>query len=144
MIQKRTACYCAFCKTTRKVYTSQFLNIWGIAGILIFSYILTLVIWEHPDIRGLGVFGFTLVIAESFTQLRWRQSMICQNCGFDAVLYIKDKNLAAAKIKDYMKIRESKPEFLLKPSLPRAQHSKDKKLELKVNNPISTNLSLHG
>ena len=152
MVQKRVECYCAYCRTKRKVYKSKYLNYMGVFGILTFSYVLTLAIWEQTDVRGLFILGVSLLLAEGFTQLRWRQSMICQNCGFDAVIYVKDKNLASAKIKAFMKIRENDPKFLLKPLLPiqkqklshssiEINQSKTNQKEAFVNN---SNLSLLG
>ncbi len=118
MVQQRIQCYCAYCRTKRKVYKSKYLNHFGVLGIIIFSYVLTLAIWDQTDIRGLFILGLCLLLAEGFTQLRWRQSMICHNCGFDPVIYVKDKNLASVKIKDFMKMRDDDPKYILKPLLP--------------------------
>lgn len=84
---------------------------------VLLSYVMTYVIWHQPDIRGLVILGTFLMIGESATQLRWRQSLVCQHCGFDPVIYVKSPELAGAKIKDFMKTRSERPEFLLKPVL---------------------------
>lgn len=117
MIQNRKSCYCAFCKNTRKVYTSKHLGMMGIVGMVLLSYVMTHAIWHQPDPRGLVILGALLLGGESCTQLRWRQSLLCQHCGFDPVLYMKSPDLAAVKIKAYMKMRSETPEFLLKPAL---------------------------
>ncbi|MFN3455338.1 MAG: hypothetical protein ACK41T_10300 [Pseudobdellovibrio sp.] len=117
MIQQRSSCYCAFCKNTRKVYTSKHLNFAGIISLVVLSYIVSYLIWGGPDVRGLGILAILLVVTEGFTQLRWRQSMICLNCGFDPIVYLRDPQAAAQKIKDFMKYRAERPEYLLKPAV---------------------------
>lgn len=117
MIQKRNSCYCAFCKTSRKIYTSKHLNFIGIIGLILLSYVLSYVIWQRPDSRGLFILGFLLFISEGSAQLRWRRSMVCQNCGFDPVVYVKNPELAGLKIKEFIKMRAENPDFLLKPAL---------------------------
>lgn len=117
MIQNRKSCYCAFCKNTRKVYTSKHLSMMGIIGLVLLSYVMTFVIWHQPDVRGLVILGTLLMMGESATKLRWRQSLLCQHCGFDPMLYMKNPELAAVKIKAFIKTRSEDPAFLLKPAL---------------------------
>lgn len=136
MIKNRKACYCAFCKNTRKVYSSKHMSMVGIVGMVLLSYVMTHVIWHQPDIRGLVILGTLLLLGEGATQLRWRQSLLCQHCGFDPILYMKSPQLAAVKIQDYMKTRSEKPEFLLKPALNLASR--------RAPSRGGENLSLHG
>lgn len=117
MINNRKSCYCAFCKNARKVYSSKHMSLVGIIGMVILSYVMTHVIWHQPDIRGLVILGALLMVSEISIKLRWRQSLLCQHCGFDPVLYMKSPQAAAVKIQDYIKTRSEKPEFLLKPAL---------------------------
>ncbi|AZZ37152.1 hypothetical protein CIK05_10235 [Bdellovibrio sp. qaytius] len=117
MIKNRKACFCAFCKNSRKVYSSKHMSVMGIIGMVILSYVMTHVIWHQPDARGLVILGALLMVSEISIKLRWRQSLLCQHCGFDPVLYMKSPQLAAVKIQDFMKTRSEKPEFLLKPAL---------------------------
>ncbi len=51
---------------------------------------------------------------EVFSQLKWRASMICRNCGFDPVVYIQDPEQAGLKIKAFMKKRSDSPGHLLR------------------------------
>lgn len=116
-MQNRKSCFCAFCKNTRKVYTSKHMSLSGIVGMVVLSYVMTYAIWHQPDIRGLVILGTLLMVAEGATQLRWRQALVCQHCGFDPVIYVRSPELASVKIKDFMKMRSERPEFLLKPAL---------------------------
>lgn len=115
--QNRKSCYCAFCKNTRKVYSSKHMSLAGIIGMVLLSYVMTYSIWHQPDPRGLIILASLLMIGEGATQLRWRQALICKHCGFDPVIYMKNPELAGAKIKEFMKLRSERPEFLLKPVL---------------------------
>ncbi|MES2801090.1 MAG: hypothetical protein V4654_01240 [Bdellovibrionota bacterium] len=89
----------------------------GIIGMVLLSYVMTFVIWHQPDVRGLVILGTLLMVGESCTKLRWRQSLLCQHCGFDPMLYMKNPELAGVKIKAFMKTRSEDPSFLLKPAL---------------------------
>jgi len=147
MIQKRSECYCAFCKNTRKIYTSKHLNFAGIVGLILFSYLLTHILWQHADVRGLAILALFLVVGEGFSQLRWRQSMVCTHCGFDPVLYIKDVSQAAVNIQNFIKRRSEKPEYLLKPALKlpvRKMIHSDLNNQQQEHISIGKNLSLRG
>ena len=139
-VQNRKSCYCAFCKNTRKVYSSKHMSLSAIVGMVLLSYVMTYAIWHQPDIRGLIILGTLLMVGESATQLRWRQSMVCQHCGFDPVIYVRSPELAGAKIKDFMKTRSERPEYLLKPALNLAT----RRAPAVNTQPRGENLSLRG
>lgn len=104
---------------------------------------MTFVIWHQPDARGLIILGIFLLIGETTMQMRWRQSLMCQHCGFDPVLYVKNPDFAAAKIKEHLKVRSEKPEYLLKPAL----NLPKRKAPIMVAEPLEragANLSLRG
>lgn len=95
------------------------MNFFGIISLVVLSYVLSFLIWGGSDVRGLVILALMLVVSEGFAQLRWRQSMICLNCGFDPIVYLRDPQMAAKKIQDFMKYRSEKPEYLLKPPVNR-------------------------
>ena len=113
----RKSCYCAFCKVPRKVYSSKNLSLVSVVSLVGFSLLLTYLIWQTLDPRGLFILALFLFTGEIFHQMRWRQSMICSNCGFDPVLYIRDPEKAGLKIKDFLDYRAERPEYLLKPAV---------------------------
>lgn len=114
-LAERKSCYCAFCKVQRKVHSSKNLTLMSVIGLLGLSLLVTYIIWQTLDPRGLFILGLFLFVGEIFHQLRWRQSMICSNCGFDPVLYLKDPEKAGLKIKEFLEYRSERPEYLLKP-----------------------------
>lgn len=134
MWSKRKSCYCAFCKIERKVYTSKHLALIDMCGLIFLSMTMTFVIFRQLDPRGLAIVGTLLVIGEMFSQTRWRTSMICRNCGFDPVVYVRSPEKAGLKIKAFLDRRAESPQHLLMPplQLPAKKRSKGQNLSLKI------------
>lgn len=99
-----------------------------------FGITLTYVIFKSLDPRGLFIVGLLLVVAEIFIQTRWRTSMICRNCGFDPVVYVRNPEQAGLKIKAFLDRRADSPEHLLRPPviLPVKKEAKGQNLSLKI------------
>lgn len=99
-----------------------------------FGVVLTFAVFKALDPRGLAIVGTLLIIGELFTQTKWRTAMVCRNCGFDPVIYIRDPEKAGLKIKAFLERRSELPEFLLRPPvvLPTKKEPKGKNLSLKV------------
>ncbi len=132
LFQKRLDCFCAFCKTPRRVYKTKFLGILSIIALAGMSILLSFVIWENLDVRSLFIFTLFLFVGELFSQIKWRQSMICTNCGFDLILFKKSPERAGEKIKDFMHYRSDKPEFLLKPAMQIPIRTKSEKTPIRA------------
>jgi hypothetical protein len=136
VLSQRKSCYCAFCKVPRKVYRTKNLSLVTIVGLIGLSFVMTQAIWHHLDPRGLFILGLMIIAGEVFTQIKWRQSMICQNCGFDAVLYTRDPEKAGLKIKEFLEYRAGRPEYLLRPPVHMPKR--------KVRSSSGENISLRG
>lgn len=117
MFAQRQKCFCAFCKTPKKVYKRRSLSLFEVVGLALFALLLTSVIWEHLDPRGLVILISLLTLGEFFFRIRWRNSTICSNCGFDPVVYVKNPDIAAQKVKVFLDDRKENPHFLLKPTI---------------------------
>ena len=141
MLKQRRSCYCAFCKTPRKVYKHKNLSYIEVLGLIFLSVVFTFVVYKSFDPRGLVIVGALLLMGEIFTQVKWRSAMVCQNCGFDPILYLRDHEAAGLKIKAFLEKRSTSPAHLLRapivlPSVRAAQ-------PLKPNAPATRgNLSL--
>ena len=72
-----------------------------------------LALWEKFDARVFIIFAFVLSMAEMITQLRWRMSLLCQTCGFDPVLYLRDAAEAARRVRAKLDERKKNPGSLL-------------------------------
>ena len=134
MFSTRKACYCAFCKNPRKVYAHKHLSLVGVLGLVGFGVVTTYAVFQSLDPRGLGIVGLYVVVGELFSQTKWRTSMICRNCGFDPVVYVRNPEQAGLKIKAFLERRSELPEYLLKPPvvLPVKKQKKGENLSLKI------------
>ena len=134
MWSARKSCYCAFCKVERKVYAHKHLTLVSIIGLVLLGLVMTLTVFKTLDPRGLFIVGTLLIISEIFSQTKWRTSMICRNCGFDPVVYVRNPEQAGLKIKAFLEMRKDSPDFLLRPPvvLPVKKETKGKNLSLKI------------
>lgn len=130
---QRHNCFCAFCKSRRRIYRKKsisFINF--IAGALA-SVVLMFAIWQQYDPRVMIVFVVCLAISEVFVKIRWRLSVVCRQCGFDPVLYVKQPDMALQKVKVQLDLRKHDTKYLLaKPlNLPAIPAKKAQALESK-------------
>lgn len=115
MLGQRKSCYCAFCKVERKVYADKHLTLVSVLGLVLLGIVMTYAIFRSLDVRGLGIVGSLLIVGEIFAQTKWRTSMICRNCAFDPVVYVRNPEQAGLKIKAFLDRRAESPEHLLRP-----------------------------
>ena len=118
----------------RKVYVKKHLSLIDVLGLTGLGMILTLTVFKSFDPRGLGIVGVLLLLAELFIQTKWRTSMICRNCGFDAVLYMRSPEQAGLKIKAFLDKRAESPQHLLMPPIrvTAKKQTKGQNLSLKI------------
>lgn len=90
-------------------YTKKHVGLWNIFGSALGALLLTYAIWQQFEAQVLMFFVILLAISEVFIQVRWRINIVCKFCGFDPVLYLKDAELAAAKVKEFLERRKENP-----------------------------------
>ena len=102
----KTRGYCAFCKSPKIFYARKHLSFWHVVLSLVvalcMNYAMTFTI--SPSV--LYIFSISVVISEMYMQLRWRLFVVCQKCGFDPVLYLKDKDGACLRVKEKLEQRK--------------------------------------
>jgi hypothetical protein len=105
-----------------------------VISLVILGTVLTYAFYQSLDARGLFFMGFILLVAEAFMQMKWRTSMICRNCGFDPVVYVRDPEQAGLKIKAFLEKRSDSADYLLRPPvvLPINKVKKGENLSLKL------------
>ncbi len=113
MVDQKKSFYCAFCKTPRRSNLKKSVTLVEVLFCLIGSVLLSLLFWQKFDFKILTLFGILVCILEFFCQLKWRVSIMCSQCGFDPVLYLKDKDKAVLKIKAHLQKRKEDPRVLL-------------------------------
>jgi hypothetical protein len=122
----RKACYCAFCKSPRKVYTKRNINLFNIMAAALGSGILMFAIWQEFDPKVFLIFVGFLALAEVFVQIRWRLNIVCKFCGFDPALYLRDQAQAAEKVRLHLQKRKNDPASLLAKPLNISKISKER------------------
>lgn len=129
--RNRHNCYCAFCKSPRRIYRKKNISFLNMIGSALASTVVMFALWQEYDPRVLVIFVLCLAISEVFVKIRWRLSVVCRQCGFDPVLYLKQPEAAAQKVKDQLEVRRQDPKYLLaKPlNLPAIPAEKAKALE---------------
>jgi hypothetical protein len=109
----RTECFCAFCKSPRKIYAQKRVGLVNVLASALGAGIGMYLLFREFDPRVFMIFVVLLAISEVFVQLRWRIAMTCRQCGFDPVLYLKDVNAAVAKVQKRLAERKEDPMSLL-------------------------------
>lgn len=130
LFNSRQLCFCAFCGQKRKIYSLKRANVTHFLLSLLISIMFMWSIWETVDPRGILIFIVVQVSIEIVVHFRWRLSITCKHCGFDPMIYLKDQNKAAEKVKNYLERRVTDPRFLLAPTLnlPKKPELKNKSL----------------
>lgn len=98
-------------------------------------------IWGTFDPRVIFIWVLFLAIAETFLQLRWRLTITCRECGFDPVQYLKDPQLAAAKVKAHLERRKEDPVNLFKKPLNLPGLSLQQKTDIETREKEALNLA---
>ena len=106
---------CAFCKLPRRVYKKNEVSIFDAVILLFVTALFAYLVWGGPDVRSLLVFMTLAFVLQVFVRVRWRESLKCQHCGFDPIVYKRNNTEAALAVKDYLEYRKDNPKFLLKP-----------------------------
>jgi hypothetical protein len=128
----RQRCYCAFCKTARRIYGKKHVDVTNVVMALVFALVTTFAFFGEPDARGLGLFCLFVVGAELFVYLRWRLNIVCNLCGFDPVLYKKSPDMASERVREFFKEQMDNPEFLLSRSPLLQLHKRIRDNEMKT------------
>ncbi len=102
MSQQPDKCWCAFCKWERKIYRKRHLSFLNVFLCLLLSVLISEVLWSYFDPRMLVLFVSFLFVAELFLLIRWRVTVSCPYCGFDPILYLRNREAAVKKVKSYL------------------------------------------
>lgn len=105
--------FCAFCRTPRKRNPKKHVTMINITSSLMGAVALTLIMWQEFHPVGVIFFIIGIILAEIYIQLKWRISVVCRTCGFDPVLYLKNPESTAKKVKEHLSKRKSNPLHML-------------------------------
>lgn len=113
LLKPKHNCYCAFCRTPRRIYKKRNIGFLNIIYAVVSALILMYAIWGTFDPRVTMIMAVFLAVTETFIQIRWRLSVACKQCGFDPVMYVKEPEKAAQKVSAHLQKRREDPKYLL-------------------------------
>lgn len=107
--------FCSFCKLPIRVYKSKDLSLIDVA--LLFFCVSGVSLFFTAEKRILTIVLFPILgfFMQSMVRIRWRESVKCRHCGFDPLVYKKNKSEAATSVKIFLEKRKKDPAYLLKP-----------------------------
>lgn len=106
-------CYCAFCKSPRRVIAKKHIGTTNVLGGILLSVGISFLLWGAPEARALVVLTLFLIMSEFFVYWRWRANLVCRYCGFDPIVYKRNPAEAAQLVRTFFEERIKKPEFQL-------------------------------
>lgn len=128
LFKTRREVFCAFCKSKRKIYIRKTIGFteWVLA--LTTTIAASFALYQGLDARLLPVFILILLASEIGIRMRRRMSLQCQKCGFDPILYGKNPDLAAIRVRETLARRKLDPRAVLSspinlPKVRRSAHS---------------------
>lgn len=122
---KKTVCYCAFCKTPHRVYPKKGIGATHLLMALTLTVCFMWGYWGTWNLQAIPILLISIFLSEVITHFRWRLALICRQCGFDPLIYKKNPNLAAKKVKHYLERRKLDPGFLLAPAIKLPKRARD-------------------
>ena len=110
---KRNTCFCAFCKSPRRIETKKHLG-WinvGLSGL--FASVVMWVVWFELNPKAIVIFVMALVSSEIFIQIRWRLSLACPHCQFDPLVYLKNPEKASIRVRQHFETIQDSPKYVM-------------------------------
>ena len=109
----RDRCYCAFCKSERRIYVKKHVDLTNVLGASLLSVTLSVAYYGQPDPRALMIFCLIIGLSEIFVYMRWRTAIVCRMCGFDPVIYKKSPLQASRQVREFFNAKVDDPSFQL-------------------------------
>lgn len=105
--------YCAFCRIPRRAYLKKHVTFTNAFLSFLTSVMLMFAFWGEVEPKAAIIFVGLLCLSEAYIQVRWRLSIRCPHCGFDPVLYIRDRDQLVEKVKKRLSEVKESPSYLL-------------------------------
>jgi hypothetical protein len=96
-------CFCALCRSPRKLRYSRHLTKLHYGQILILSLVFTAVTFPFFSWKGVMSLPIIWGLFESIHKSLYRKDLQCPYCGFDPKWYKKDVKLARQKVEEFLK-----------------------------------------
>lgn len=102
-------CFCALCRSPRKLRYSRHLSRMNYAQILVLTLVFSFV--TFPWLAWKGALSLPIIwgLFESIHKSLYRKDLKCPYCGFDPKWYKKDVKLARQKVEEFLKQNPDSP-----------------------------------
>lgn len=102
-------CFCALCRSPRKLRYSRYLSGQHYVQILILTVAITAAAFPWFAWKGVSVLPLVWAAFESIHKSLYRKDLKCPYCGFDPKWYKKDVKLARQKVEEFLKQNPESP-----------------------------------
>jgi len=102
-------CFCALCRSPRKLRYSRHLSGLHYGQILVLAVVFTAATYPWLDWKGAGSLPIIWALFESIHKSLYRKDLQCPYCGFDPKWYKKDIKLARQKVEEFLKQNPESP-----------------------------------
>lgn len=107
--RETTDCFCALCRSPRKLKISRYLKNQHYGQILVLTIVVTASLFPWLDWKGAMSLPVVWGIFESIHKSLYRRDLKCPYCGFDPKWYKKDIKLARFKVEEFLKQNPESP-----------------------------------
>lgn len=104
-------CFCALCRSPRKLRYSRHLSGAHYGQIFILTLVFTAATYPWLMWKGACALPIIWGLFESIHKSLYRKDLQCQVCGFDPKWYKKDVKLARQKVEEFLKQNPESPVF---------------------------------
>ncbi len=102
-------CFCALCRSPRKLRYSRYLSGINYAQILLLTIGFSAATFQWLHWKGVMALPIIWALFESIHKSLYRRDLICTQCGFDPKWYKKDVKLARQKVEEFLKQNPDSP-----------------------------------
>lgn len=102
-------CFCALCRSPRKLRYSRHLSKLHYGQILVLTLVFTYLTFPWLNWKGSMALPVIWMMFESIHKSLYRKDLQCPFCGFDPKWYKKDVKLARQKVEEFLKHNPDSP-----------------------------------
>lgn len=102
-------CFCALCRSPRKLRYSRHLTKLHYGQILVLTLVFTAAVFPYLSWKGAMSLPVIWALFESIHKSLYRKDLKCPYCGFDPKWYKKDVKLARQKVEEFLKQNPDSP-----------------------------------
>jgi len=116
-------CFCALCRSPRKLRYSRYLSSKNYTQIFVLTLVVSAILYPWLEFKGVYSLPIVWGLFESIHKSLYRKDLKCPHCGFDPKWYKKDIKLARQKVEEFLKQNPESP-LLRKVHRPENSHSR--------------------